>query len=268
METVDMLARLQKEDPRLRIHSNTVAMSENMDEIWELTEYLHDHCPAIEQHNLAIIRGDRKNPSLQGPALDRYKKLYEHVAEVWKDREEGRFGSVAEPMLQWAKVKTIETGTQYVPCRAGILSGVFTRTGMSVSARRTLRSGTCARRVFSKSGIRQKPKCCASKSKKSGASAPTKFSCSQYHFSASTANKSPGKRKAPLNPFHREKGAACWREPGRGSQLPVPVEDRRITLATFEYARTSQLRKIFASCSSGKGCTLFYPLLSIVFSIT
>ncbi len=100
-----------------------------MDEIWELTEYLHDHCPAIEHHNLAIIRGDRKNPSLQGPALDRYKKLYEHVAEVWKDREEGRFGSVVEPMLQWAKVKTIETGTQYVPCKAGILSGVVYANG-------------------------------------------------------------------------------------------------------------------------------------------
>jgi len=129
METYDMLARLQKEDPRLRIHSNTVAMSENMDEIWELTEYLHDEHPAIEHHNLAIIRGDRKNASLQGPALDRYKMLYEHVAEVWKDREEGRFGSVVEPMLQWAKVKTIESGTQYVPCKAGILSGVIYANG-------------------------------------------------------------------------------------------------------------------------------------------
>src|SRR6202795_3258431 len=107
METVDMLARLQKEDSRLRIHSNTVAMSENMDEIWELTEYLRKRCPSMEHHNLAVIRGDRKNPSLQGPALEQYKQLYAHVAEVWKDRDEKRFGSVVEPMLQWAKVKTI-----------------------------------------------------------------------------------------------------------------------------------------------------------------
>src|SRR5260370_5633086 len=97
METVDMLARLKKEDSRLRIHSNTVAMSENMDGIWELTEYLHDNCPAIEHHNLAIIRGDRKNPSLQAPALDRHRKLYEHGAKHWKDREQGRFGSVVGP---------------------------------------------------------------------------------------------------------------------------------------------------------------------------
>lgn len=129
METYEMLASLQKKDPRLRIHSNTVAMSENMDEIWQLTEYLHDHCPSIEHHNLAIIRGDRKNASLQGPALSQYQALYRHIAEVWKDREEKRFGSVVEPMLQWAKVKTIESGTQYVPCKAGILSGVIYANG-------------------------------------------------------------------------------------------------------------------------------------------
>jgi MoaA/NifB/PqqE/SkfB family radical SAM enzyme len=129
METYEMLAGLQKEQPRLRIHAYTVAMSENMDETWQLTEYLHDHCPAMEHHNLAIIRGDRKNASLQGPALDQYKSLYQHVAEVWKDREEKRFGSVVEPMLQWAKVKTIESAGQYVPCKAGILSGVIYANG-------------------------------------------------------------------------------------------------------------------------------------------
>jgi MoaA/NifB/PqqE/SkfB family radical SAM enzyme len=129
METYEMLARLQKEDPRLRIHSNTVAMSENMDEAWRLTEYLHDNCPAMEHHNLAIIRGDRKNPSLQGPQLQKYKDLYRHVAEVWSDREKSRLGSSVEPMLQWAKVKTIESESQFVPCKAGVLTGVVYANG-------------------------------------------------------------------------------------------------------------------------------------------
>ncbi len=129
METYDMLAVLQKEDPRLRIHANTVAMSENMDEIWRLTEYLYERCPAMEHHNLAIIRGDRKNPSLQGPALQQYKDLYKHVAEVWSDRERKRFGASVEPMLQWAKIKTIEAETQFVPCTAGVLTGVIYANG-------------------------------------------------------------------------------------------------------------------------------------------
>jgi AdoMet-dependent heme synthase len=129
METYDMLAALQREEPRLRIHANTVAMSENMDEIWRLTEHLHGRCPNMEHHNLAIIRGDRKNPSLQGPALEQYRKLYAHIANVWKDREANRFGAIVEPMLQWAKVKTIESNSQYVPCKAGILSGVVYANG-------------------------------------------------------------------------------------------------------------------------------------------
>jgi MoaA/NifB/PqqE/SkfB family radical SAM enzyme len=129
METYEMLAEMQKTEPRLRIHANTVAMSENMQETWRLTEYLRERCPAMEHHNLAIIRGDRKNPSLQGPALEQYKKLYEHVKEVWKDSEEVRFGAIVEPMLQWAKVKTIETSSQYIPCTAGNLTGVVYANG-------------------------------------------------------------------------------------------------------------------------------------------
>ncbi len=129
METYDMLAQMRKEEPRLQIHANTVAMSENMDEIWSLTEYLHDRCPSMEHHNLAIIRGDRKNPSLQGPALENYRNLYRRVARVWKDREDSRFGAVVEPMLQWAKLKTIESESQYVPCTAGVLTGVVYANG-------------------------------------------------------------------------------------------------------------------------------------------
>ena len=129
METYDMLAALQKEDPRLRIHSIGTATQENLGELRQLTKFLHDRCPAMDHHNLAVIRGDRKNPSLQGPILDKYGELYRYVAAVWKDREEGRFGSIVEPMLQWAKRKTIETESQYVPCTAGIMTGVVHANG-------------------------------------------------------------------------------------------------------------------------------------------
>jgi MoaA/NifB/PqqE/SkfB family radical SAM enzyme len=123
------LAKLQDEDPRLRIHVNTVAMSENIGEVWRLTEYMHDNYPRVEHHNLAVIRGDRKNPSLTGPALEQYTRLYQHIRDVWKDREEGRFGSIVEPILQHVKVKTMEGAAQYVPCKAGILSGVVYANG-------------------------------------------------------------------------------------------------------------------------------------------
>jgi MoaA/NifB/PqqE/SkfB family radical SAM enzyme len=129
METYDALARLQESDRRLRIHSISTATDVNMDEIRRLTSYLFERCPKMDHHNLALIRGDRKNPSLQGPSLAQYQRLYEYIRRLWAPREEGRYGSLVEPMLQWAKARTAAEATQVVPCRAGVLSAVVYSNG-------------------------------------------------------------------------------------------------------------------------------------------
>ena len=129
METYDALARLQEEDPRLHIHSISTATERNMDEIRQLTTYLYERCPKMAHHNLAIIRGDRKNPTLQGPVLAAYEDLYEYVRRLWAPRERGRYGGMVEPMLQHAKVETAKRHTQYVPCRAGVMTGVVYANG-------------------------------------------------------------------------------------------------------------------------------------------
>jgi hypothetical protein len=90
---------------------------------------LYDRCPKMDHHNLAMIRGDRKNPSLHGPGLEQYRLLYEYVRRLWTAREKGRYGSVVEPMLQWAKARTAVAQTQVVPCRAGILNAVVYANG-------------------------------------------------------------------------------------------------------------------------------------------
>jgi MoaA/NifB/PqqE/SkfB family radical SAM enzyme len=129
MQTYDALAKLQESDKRLRIHSISTATDVNMDEIRRLTSYLFDRCPKMDHHNLAMIRGDRKNPSLQGPSLEQYRQLYEYVRRLWSPREVGRYGSVVEPMLQWAKSRTAAEHRQVVPCRAGILNAVVYSNG-------------------------------------------------------------------------------------------------------------------------------------------
>src|SRR5580658_4717769 len=102
MATYDALAKLQERDARLRIHSISTATHVNMDEIRRLTTYLFERCPKMDHHNLAMIRGDRKNPSLQGPNLEQYRQLFDYVRRQWAPREEGRYGAIMEPMLQWA----------------------------------------------------------------------------------------------------------------------------------------------------------------------
>jgi MoaA/NifB/PqqE/SkfB family radical SAM enzyme len=129
MRTYDALVEVQREDPRLRIHSISTATDVNMDEIQRLTTYLFDRCPSMDHHNLAIIRGDRKNRSLQGPNLKRYQELYTYIRRLWEPRETGRYGSIVEPMLQWAKVQTVQRQTQVIPCLAGKLSAVVYANG-------------------------------------------------------------------------------------------------------------------------------------------
>ena len=129
MNTYDALVELQREDARLQIHSISTATAENMDEIRMLTTFLYDRCSHMSHHNLALIRGDRKNPSLQGPKLAEYQRLYEYVRRLWSPREQGRYGAIVEPMLQWAKVKTAEEQRQVAPCRAGVLSAVIYANG-------------------------------------------------------------------------------------------------------------------------------------------
>jgi len=129
MQTYDALAELQQRDPRLRIHSISTATEVNMEEIRRLTTYLFDRCPKMDHHNLALIRGDRKNPSLQGPNLQQYQHLYEYVRRLWTSREQQRYGSIVEPMLQWAKSRTAARQAQVIPCRAGILNAVVYSNG-------------------------------------------------------------------------------------------------------------------------------------------
>lgn len=129
METYDALIELQKEDPRVRVHSISTATDVNMEEIKRLTTYLYERCPQMDHHNLAIIRGDRKNPTLKGPSLKNYEDLYEYIRRLWAPREQGRTGSAVEPMLQWAKVETVKQERQVVPCKAGKISGVVYANG-------------------------------------------------------------------------------------------------------------------------------------------
>jgi len=129
METYDALAEIQKSDPRLRLHAISTATDVNMDEIRRLTTYLFERCPQMDHHNLAMIRGDRKNPELRSPRLTEYSDLYQYVQRLWASRETGRYGSSVEPLLQWAKGRTVAAQTQVIPCRAGTLSGVIYANG-------------------------------------------------------------------------------------------------------------------------------------------
>jgi len=129
METYDALAELQATDSRLKIYAISTATEENMEEIKQLTTFLYDRCPKMSHHHISIIRGDRKNPSLQGPAMQAYKDLFQYTRRLWARRNEERKGDIVEPMLHHVKTQTIALEQQVVPCRAGVLSAVVHANG-------------------------------------------------------------------------------------------------------------------------------------------
>jgi sulfatase maturation enzyme AslB (radical SAM superfamily) len=92
IETYEALAELQASEPRMRIHSISTVTNENLEEVKQLTTYLYERCPAMDHHNLALIRGDRKNPSLKGPNLTAYQELVHYARRLWAPREENRYG--------------------------------------------------------------------------------------------------------------------------------------------------------------------------------
>jgi len=129
METYEALAELQERDPRLRIHSISTVTQTNVEEIRRLTTYLYERCPRMDHHNLALIRGERKDESLERPALEAYADLAAYHRRLWAERERRRFGSVVDPMLTWAKLRTANERRMVVPCKAGNLSGVIHANG-------------------------------------------------------------------------------------------------------------------------------------------
>lgn len=129
METNRALEDLQRRDPRLRIHAVSTATHVNLREIRYLSTFLFERCLQMDHHNLALIRGDRKNPSLLLPDREQYRDLYQYIRSLWAPRERSRYGAVVEPMLQWAKWKTLTEERQVIPCLAGKLSAVIYANG-------------------------------------------------------------------------------------------------------------------------------------------
>ena len=129
MASIDALAGIRRRDARLRIHVVSTATAANVDEIERLSRFLFERCPAVEHHDLALLRGESRSPDLAPPDLDRYRELAASVGRLWAPKDGARAGAIVDPMLQWAKVETARAQRQVLPCLAGRLVGVVFANG-------------------------------------------------------------------------------------------------------------------------------------------
>ena len=129
MATYDALVELRRREPRLEIDAVSTVTSENLVELRRLTTFLFERCSEMSRHHLALLRGERKRASLAAPDLASYRSLVDYSRQLWSSRSAALEGSVVDPMLHWAKERTVEAQRQVVPCKAGILSGVVYANG-------------------------------------------------------------------------------------------------------------------------------------------
>jgi AdoMet-dependent heme synthase len=129
LATYDALVELKRREPRLQIDAVSTVTNENVDDLRRLTTFLFERCPEMARHHLALLRGERKRASLAAPDLASYRSLVDYSRRLWSSRSSALEGSVVDPMLHWAKERTVEARTQVVPCKAGILSGVVYANG-------------------------------------------------------------------------------------------------------------------------------------------
>lgn len=129
LTTYDALAALQAEDPRLRLHAIATCSNKNIEEIPKLADHLLARCPNLEHLNLPLLRGTPKDPSLRPAPPELHRAAWEHVQRTWAAREENRFGSLAAPVLQWTRERTVLERRQIAPCTAGVLTAVVRANG-------------------------------------------------------------------------------------------------------------------------------------------
>jgi hypothetical protein len=86
----------------------------------------------MDHHNSGLLSGDPKNHSLSGPALGESWKLYEFIQSLWAAREDGRYGSIVEPMLQCAETTSFEKPVQVAELTAAASARCVARSNAPV----------------------------------------------------------------------------------------------------------------------------------------
>jgi pyruvate-formate lyase-activating enzyme len=176
MATYDALAELQKQDPRLRIHSISTATEVNMDEIRRLTAYLFERCPAMDHHNLAMIRGDRKTPRSTVPTSSSTRSSTSLSAVFGPRVKKAATVPLSSPCCSGPNRELLPSSARSFPAAPASSMRLSTPTATSASANSTPPSAISANTHSTRSGTPIRPTPSASRSLPKSATAPTKSS--------------------------------------------------------------------------------------------
>ena len=204
LETYEALAEMQVTEPRLRIHSISTVTSENLDEIKRLTTYLYERCPAMDHHNLALIRGERKNQSLVHPRPASVRRALSIRAPALgaARRKALRLAGRADAAVGQGEDRREADASRSLPRRH------HERRGLCQRRRQLLRDASSAGQYPPEElprnlAFARRPKPCAAASTPRNAGAPTKSSCGRASFTSRRtspkrcSDRAPGPNRSP-----------------------------------------------------------------------
>jgi len=72
-----------------------------------MTTYFCNRRPRTIHDNPAIIRGDLKDPFLNGPSMQLYKHSCEYIRRLLSHRQTDRIGSIGESMFLFVNLRAV-----------------------------------------------------------------------------------------------------------------------------------------------------------------
>lgn len=131
VQTYKKLAPLKKRFPKLSIMVSTVITNKNYKLLEQFHKQIKKDMPAIDFHNLEIMRGDPKNKNYSAPSVEQLEQLRPTVFKIWqsydyyRSRFQARIADKTKKILFENYLKIMKTRKQPWQCFAGRVHAVL-----------------------------------------------------------------------------------------------------------------------------------------------
>jgi len=122
------LVGLKKTYKNLFINITSTVTRRNIDDLFILADWVVDNMPLVSHHYLGYERGRFYTDKIDLPRVDKLRSLNEKIERLYR-RKNGLIYTSLIKKINEAKVKTLESRRQTVPCVAGKLIGVIYEDG-------------------------------------------------------------------------------------------------------------------------------------------
>ena len=128
MKNYQNLVILKKTDKNLFINITSIVSKKNIDDLFDLADFVIKNMPLVNHHYLGYERGRFYTDKIDLPQIGKLRSLNEKIEKLYR-RKNGLIYTNLIKKINEVKVKTLESQRQVVSCVAGKLVGVIYEDG-------------------------------------------------------------------------------------------------------------------------------------------